>query len=98
MSATCRSAKGRFEMFLACSSAEPSRSGAHDLMGTRPGLRTQGKASAGVDASVDPSVDVSDVMAAGPPASLGTRPTDRPVRVDGEGMTCVGQTKTGSSV
>src|SRR5688572_5781099 len=64
-------ANGRFDRLVACSSAEPSSGTAHDMIGTRPGLRTQGRAL--VSASVTPSVAAVLVlvdMAAGPPASV----------------------------
>src|SRR5688572_21603794 len=62
-------ANGRFDRLVAYSSAEPSSSTAHDMIGTRPGLRTQGMAVASV-AATDVVVSVSVDMAAGPPASL----------------------------
>src|SRR5687767_5514471 len=64
-------AKGRFDRLVACSSAEPSSGTAHEMIGTRPGLRTQGRALGSV--SVTPSVAAVLVlvdMAAGPPASV----------------------------
>ena len=70
MSATWSIANGRFDTLVACSSVRGSSSPAHDLIGTRPGLVTMGRAVAVALAAV---VDVSEVsmvdMIAGPPAS-----------------------------
>src|SRR6266498_5885235 len=78
MSATWSIAKGRFDMFLACSTVPASRSTAQLLIGTRPGLLTRGSlmvtlvrsTAETASTDVDVSVSISDDMAAGPPAGI----------------------------
>src|SRR4051812_14699998 len=88
MSATWRIANGRFERLFACSSTPPSRSGAQLLIGTLPGLRTQGRAapSTGV-LEGDASGDVSVAMTAGPSGRLLVRPFSAALEERGENET-----------
>ncbi len=63
-------ANGRFDRFVACSRAEPFSGTAHDLIGTLPGLRTQGRVADPMSVTAVIGCFGFVDMAAGPPATV----------------------------